>query len=167
MGVLLPNTTLAVRPRIDDGDRNAHGERVPVGWGPATDLLPGRTNEQSDGSWNLGVDPTLWPLRMDDLVISVSGGTWLVRTSDLIQNNYDSTVDWIRVTAQRRSAGGTQPGGPWFVARFTDQVLPDPVGPPVAGLFTGHGPPPDDLDAEFGDEYLDLDTGIVYEFGED
>lgn len=168
MSVLLPNALLGLRRRID-GARNAHGERVAAGWGPFEGPYDGRTNERADGTWALGLDPALWPVRENDLVISLTGGSWLVRSSDLIQNNYDSVVDWVRVTGLQRVIGGTEPGGSWFVARYADGVEPPPpdTGQPVyeAGVWTGYGPPPPPGGAftpEPGDEYVDLVTGLIY-----
>lgn len=171
--VLLPNASLGVRRRVE-GARNSHGQRVPAGWGPLVDPAPGRTNEGADATWRLGLDPGLWPVRQGDLVISLTGGSWLVQTADLIQNNYDSTVDWVRVTALHRTGGGTEPGGAWFVARYDNYVDPPPVDPPpppsrdAAGLWTGYGPPPevsDEFWPQVGDEYLDLYTGLIYRLG--
>ena len=100
------------------------------------------------------------------------GGSWLVTSADLIQNNYDSTVDWVRVTAMHRTYGGSEPGGAWFVGRYTDYVEPPPPdpAPPVfeAGLWTGYGPPPPPsgtFQPVEGDEYVDLNTGFVYVLG--
>lgn len=173
MSVLLPNATLGLRRRVNAAARNAHGERVQAGWSDLVSMFDGRTNEQADGSWALGLDPALWPVRTGDLVVSVDGTTWIVTSADLIQNNYDPVVDWVRVRAARRSAGGTEPGGAWFVARYErgvdDTAVPSEPGVPVvarAGLWTGYGPPPEgDWGAQPGDEYLDLATGAVYRLG--
>lgn len=169
MAVLLTNVSLGLRRRTDAAARNAHGERQRAGWGPVIGLHPGRMNETADAAWALGLDPALWPVRMGDLVISDSGASWLVQTSDLIQNNFDHRVDWIRVAALPRTSAGTVPGGAWFVARYTptvEPVAPDPGAPPVLhspGLWTGYGPPPaTNFGAKPGDEYLDMTTGIVY-----
>ena len=172
VSVLLPNTRLGLRRRIEAA-RNSHGERTSSGWGGVVGLEPGRTNENADGTWGLGADPALWPVREGDLVISDTGASWLGRTSDLIQNNYDHTVDWVRITALPRTDGSTAPPDAWFVARFEPFVQPvDPTpddNTPTrdeAGLWTGYGPPPaGDFGAVLGDEYLDLNTGIVYELG--
>lgn len=168
MSVLLPNARLGVRRR-QEGARNAHGERMAAGWGSFEGPYDGRINETAGGTWNLGVDPALWPVRQGDLVIALTGGSWLVQTADLIQNNYDSTVDWVRVSALHRAVGGTEPGGAWFVARYTNYVEPPPPTPsgPVyeAGVWTGTGPPPapgGDFLPQTGDEYVDLNTGLVY-----
>jgi hypothetical protein len=169
--VLLPNDVLGIRRRVE-GETNSHGERMAAGWGPFLGPYDGRTNERADGTWALGVDPALWPVRVGDLVISARGGSWLVQAADLIQNNYDSMVDWVRVTGAHRTVGGTEPGGAWFVARYTDYIEPPPpyVGPPVyqSGLWTGHGTPPEpsaDFAPAEGDEYVDLDTGFIYTLG--
>lgn len=169
MVVLLPNCVLGVRHLLVDEDRDDYGERVPLGWGGVAGglLLDGRRNEQADGMWALAVDPSVWPVRQDDLIIATDGATWLVDTSDLIQNAYDDYVDYVRLTARLRTMGGTQPGDSWFVARFTPGLgdLPDPADTVLLqpGLWTGTGPPPSTpFGAEPGDEYLDLVTGIIY-----
>lgn len=170
MAVLLPNAQLGVRRRNDAVARNARGERIPAGWGSLIGFHEGRINEKADGSWALGVDPELWPVRKDDLIVSSTGMAWLVTTSDLIQNNFDHRVDWVRVTGQHRGGGGTEPGGAWFVARYAPVVDPsdgDVEAPPIqteSGLWIGYGPPPGfDFGAEEGEEYLDLITGTIYE----
>lgn len=171
MTVLLPNAKIGVRRRVEAA-RNSYGEHVAAGWGPFLGPYDGRVNERADGTWGLGVDPRLWPVRVGDLVVRLTGGSWLVQSADLIQNNYDSRVDWVRVTGLHRSAAGTEPGGAWFVARYTDYVDPPPPTPsgPVyeAGVWTGHGPPPApsaDFTPSPGDEYVDLDTGLIYVLG--
>lgn len=172
MSVLLPNATLGVRRSVDAAAYDAHGARVSGGWGPVLGPAPGRMNERSDGGWDLGVDPSLWPIKQGDLVIGLDGRSWLVSTADLIQNNYDSYVDWVRVDGMQRSLGGTEPGGAWFVSRYGDSVTPvdpgDPDAPPVqasSNLWTGFGMPPDAYFGQKpGDEYMDLNTGIVYRF---
>jgi hypothetical protein len=163
----MPNANLGVRRRAATA-RDAHGAPLPGVWGAVVGLLAGRVNERADGSWALGLDPSLWPVRVDDLVISDAGASWLVQTADLIRNNLDPSVDWVRVSAQTRTAGGTVPGGAWFVARYVDYAEPAPPegGEPrllEAGLWTGYGPPPTyDFGAQPGDEYIDLSTGVVY-----
>jgi hypothetical protein len=165
VGVLLANTRLGLRRRYDAG-KDSHGARLPGGWGAISDVLAGFEQELPDATWVLGLDPTLWPARQGDMVISgVTGSAWLVTTADLIKHPVDSTVDWIRLTASQRANGGTEPAGAWFVNRYT----PD-VGPSLyrgeAGIFTGHGPPPADFPGALpGDEYLDLDTGVIYQLG--
>lgn len=169
MTVRLPNARLGIRRRVE-GARNSHGERVAAGWGPFVGPYDGRTNETATGTWNLGLDVALWPVRVNDLVINLTGGSWLVTTSDLIRLNIpNSHVDWVRVTGLHRTANGTEPGGAWFVARYTDYVEqppPNPGGPVYeAGVWTGYGPPPavgPGFEPDEGDEYVDLLTGLIY-----
>lgn len=117
MAVLMVNASLGVRRR-QDGGRDAHGEPLPADWAAVGALLPGRVSEAADGSWSLGADPSLWPVRQRDLLVDDAGNEWLVDTADLIQNNLDDSVDWIKVTAhQRTAAGSTEPGGPEYVGR--------------------------------------------------
>ena len=169
MTVRLPNARLGLRRR-QAGVANSHGERTAAGWGVFEGPYAGRANEKADGTWALGLDKALWPVREDDLVINLTGGSWLVQTSDLIELNIpNSHVDWVRVTGLHRGVGGTEPGGSWFVARYTNYVEPPPPTPsgPVyeAGVWTGYGPPPA-ASAGFapvtGDEYVDLQTGLIY-----
>jgi hypothetical protein len=168
MSVLMSNTRLGLRRR-QEGARNIHGERMTAGWGEFEGPYDGRANELTDGTWGLGVGPELWPVRQGDLILDMNGSSWLVQSSDLIQNAFDPYVDWVRISALHRTTGGTEPGGGWFVARYSDSLEPpppDPSGPVYeAGLWTGYGPPPEaggDFTPEPGDEYLDLNTGIVY-----
>jgi hypothetical protein len=162
VSVLLPNATLGVRRRLDAG-RDAHGAPKPGGWGAVTGPHPGLAEENPDALWVLGLDPVLWPVRQGDMVIdTVTGAAWLIDTADLLTHPVDPTVNWIRTTGRQRSAGGTEPGGPWFVARY----VPD-APPPVteaAGMWTGDGPPSLAAlpDAKPGDEYIDMLTGVVY-----
>jgi hypothetical protein len=169
--VLLDNCLLGVRHQSISAARDDYGDRRVLGWGPADGgTMPGRRNEQSDGLWALAVDPSLWPVRQNDLVISTDGATWLVDTSDLVQNSYDDYVNYIRLTARLRSKGGTEPGDAWFVARYTpglEDFPVEPSGEPTLndeGIWTGQGPPPTDgwPGVQPGDEYVDRVTGIVY-----
>jgi hypothetical protein len=163
--VLLPNAQLGIRRRFDGG-MDSHGDTVPTGWGEMTGPLDGYQQELPDSTWVLGLDPSLWPVRQNDMVISDTGGAWLVTTADLIKHPVDSTVDWIRLTANQRSGGGTEPGGAWFVNRYAPDAGPNAYRG-EAGLFTGHGPPPADLPGALpGDEYLDVDTGVIYRLNE-
>lgn len=166
MSVLLSNASLGLRRRVE-GARDSHGSPLPTGWGSVQGPAAGFLNEQPDATWIVGLDPTLWPVRQNDMVIDgTTGGAWLVDTAKLVAHPVDDTVNWIRCTARQRGNGGTEPGGSWFVNRYAPDVGPDPYRG-EASLLTGHGPPPDDLPAEPGDEYLDLDTGVVYLLGPD
>jgi hypothetical protein len=166
VSVLLTNCQLGIRRRVDGG-MDAHGDTLPTGWGSLNGPLDGFQQELPDSTWILGLDPSLWPVRQNDMVISDVGGAWLVTTADLIRHPVDSTVDWIRLTANQRAGGGTEPGGvggAWFVNRYAPDVGPN-LYRGEAGLLTGHGPPLDDLPAAPGDEYIDLDTGVIYLLG--
>lgn len=168
MSVLLDNASLGLRRRFDAGD-DAHGSPLPTGWGSVQGPLPGYLNEQADGTWVIGLDPELWPARTNDMVIDgVTGAAWLVMTADQINHPVDETVNWVRCTANQRGNGGTEPGGAWFVNRYAPETGPNPYRG-EAGLFTGHGAPDPDSDqlsgALPGDEYLDLDTGVIYQLG--
>jgi hypothetical protein len=116
VSVLLPNASLGLRRRLDGG-RDAHGSPLPTGWGEVAGPLPGYLKEQPDATWVVGLDPELWPVRQGDLVVSGDTDAWLVETADLIEHPADDTVNWIRITGNQRVAGGTEPGGPWFVNR--------------------------------------------------
>lgn len=169
MTVLMADGRYGLRRRVEGG-LNEHGEETPSGWGPLYGPHEGRARVLGDGTWSLGVDPALWPVRQGDLIIGFHGGSWLVQNAVLLENNYDHRVDWVRVSGLHRSvSGSTEPGGAWFIARYSDYVEPPPPepGPPVfeANVWTGHGPPPAPS-AEFapaeGDEYVDLLTGLIY-----
>lgn len=172
MAVLLPNALLGLRRRVE-GAVNAHGERVAAGWGEFLGPHEGRVSEGADASWSLGLDPSLWPVRVGDLVVATSGaGAWLVQTADLLRNNYDPTVDWIRVSGLRRTGSGTAPADVWSVARYVDTVDPAVADYTVpayeGGRWLGTGTPPapgGTFTPAAGDEYLDLNTGIVYTLG--
>lgn len=172
MSVLIPNTRLGLRRRVE-GDENSHGEETSPGYGSVVGLYDGLAKEGADGVWVLGLDPALMPVRQYDLVIGMGGESWVVNSAAVLRNAADPTVDWVRCQAARRSVGGTEPPGAWFVARYEDYVEPDPgEGDPIlvnANLWTGYGPPPepnlDTFPAKPGDEYIDLNTGIVYELG--
>lgn len=172
MVVLMDNCILGVRRRKVAEGRDSYGDRVASGWGPVTGgVLPGRRNEQADGMWALAVDPSLWPVRQDDLVISTDGATWLVATSDLIQNSEDDYVNYVRLSARLRSQGGTEPGDAWFVARYSPVLddVPATPGDPVrdaSGLWMGYGVPTEPWPGvSDGEEYMDLTTGAVYVYG--
>jgi hypothetical protein len=170
MSVLMPNSRLGVRRRTEGG-LNAHGERLSEGWGAIPAFEDGLTEEGPDAVWQMGLDPSMWPVRQGDLIVSSTGQSWLVQTADLLTNSFDSTVNWIRATALLRVGTYTIPADPWNVARFVDAVVvaPDAGAAPTqdsAGLWTGSGPPPDDFGAQPGEDYVDLLSGTVYHYGE-
>jgi hypothetical protein len=171
--VLLPNTNLAIRRRVNKPAVNEHGEDMLEGWTEPGAFYPGRTNENDNGRWDLAVDEALWPVRTGDLIVDGKTGAWSVQFVHRIRNNYDDYVNYVKISAVRRVAQGTEPGGSWFVARY-EEVPDDPAVDLDAlpeysdGLWRGHGPPDNypDLIVNPGDQYLDLDTGTVYEWSE-
>jgi hypothetical protein len=121
MAVLLTNASLGVRRR-GTTTTDSHGMPVGGAYGALQGPWPGLVTEQADGAWRLGLDPAAWPVRAHDLVVESGGAArqWLVLTAELLQNvaaDAAGRVDWVRVTAQERVTGGTEPGGPEFAGR--------------------------------------------------
>jgi hypothetical protein len=110
----MPNTELAVRRRSAAAP-DPHGEPMPGLYGAATAFLPGLMREETDGSWLLCLDDSLWPVRLGDLVVSSGGRSWLVASSHLAQNSLDSSVNYVRCTGAQQHPYGTEPGGPEYV----------------------------------------------------
>lgn len=161
MTVLMPNATATIRRRIE-GPLNAHGERTRSGLSPRVSaLLPALIEQRADGGWTASIDPSLWPVRKNDVIDDSIGRTYVVMTSDLLSNVFEPIVDYILCEVRNVTDEGTEPIDPWFVAR--DQSAPSPYEGGRA--MTGHGPPPEDLaDVVMGDKYLDLDSGLMYEW---
>lgn len=115
----MPNTTLALRRRVESAGRDPHGEPLPgrtVGYSAPSASLPAYAREEADGSWLLCLDDALWPVRQGDLVVG-GGGQWLINTSHRAQNSLDHSVDYVRCTGAQQVAAGTEPGGAQFVGR--------------------------------------------------
>jgi hypothetical protein len=56
------------------------------------------------------LDASLWPVYQGDLVEGVDDGSrWLVTSADLLTNNADGAIDYIRVEAHTNSPSGTSP----------------------------------------------------------
>ena len=166
MTVLMPNASATIRRRVE-GALNAHGERTSAGLSArATPLLPALIEQRSDGGWSASLDPALWPVRKNDVIDDHGGRTFVVITSDLLENVFEPMVNHVLCEVQNVTADGTEPVDPWFVARTAVTPTPDPGGggDDEADMFTGHGPPPPDLLAGPGDMYLDLDSGVLYEY---
>lgn len=109
MAVLLADRWLHVH-RADRAATDGHGYTVLAPTAdPASESAPGRASQAADLTWTLGVDPNLWPIEAGDTVGDDAGQEWIVVTADLIVNNADPTVDYIRVVAHDRYAGGTRP----------------------------------------------------------
>lgn len=111
MAVLLPDCRLGVRRR-SVASSDAHGEPVIGPPEPVLGPWPGRKREQPDGTWLLSVDVAAWPLRDGDLVVDPDADVaWLVSAATVLRNRVDPIVDYIRVEAQERRAGHTEPVG--------------------------------------------------------
>lgn len=124
MSVLYPDRTLGVRRRglVED----ALGDLIPpTGPGDDAGAFPGRARELPDGSWRLAVDPALWPVRENDTVYdSGNGQSWVVREAQLLANQIEKSVDYVRVIAAEIRVGGAEPRDPWFVGRSDVPILP-------------------------------------------
>lgn len=118
MAVLLPNRSLGVR-RAVTAALDAHGDRSAPSWGAMAGPWAGRAEEEPDAAemgatggrtWVLALDPAAWPLTQGDLVAEpATGATWLVITADLLANNADPAIDYIRVEAHARTGTATRP----------------------------------------------------------
>lgn len=118
MSVLLPNATLQLLRRGDE-TVDAHGAPVPGGFARPVGSCPGRKREDVEGMWMLGLDPDLWPVRSGDVVRDVdTDERWVVVRAEVLRNNYDSSVDWVRVTARQVTPAGVEPANdPHFAGR--------------------------------------------------
>lgn len=118
MSVLLPNTGLGVRRRAA-ATYDGHGTPLPGALGALQGPYPARLRERADGGWSIGLDPRLWPVGVNDLVAEPeTGREWNIQTAELLTNNADGRVDWIRVQGLERTAGdSTEPGGAEFASR--------------------------------------------------
>lgn len=115
MSVLLTDRQLGVRRATTATD--GHGSTYPTGWGTLAGPWPGRAAEGPDvpagqtagRTWVLAVDPAGWPLDQGDLVVELQQGAtvaeWLVTSADILTNNADPSVDYIRVEAHLRTTG--------------------------------------------------------------
>lgn len=112
MAVLIPNVSLGVVHRPDP-TLDAHGWRLPAALGAPAGPWPGRVEEHADHLFVLALDPAAWPVIEADVVVESGGDsrTWLVTAADLLRNNADPTVDYVRVEGRLRVDGHTEPPG--------------------------------------------------------
>jgi len=108
MAVLMPNTRLGIRTRTG-GVEDRHGDTVPGAPAALLGPWPGRTKEADDGTWTLAVDTAAWPISERDIIEDTAGTQWVVRSANLLRNNLDPSVDYVRVQAYLRAAGDTKP----------------------------------------------------------
>jgi hypothetical protein len=109
VSVLLPNTRLGVR-RFEEAEADARGYRASTALGPLLGVGDGHAEELPDHSWRLRVDPGCWPINEKDVIEEEgTGRQWTATRVDLLKHSLDSTVDYVRVEARLREAGGTRP----------------------------------------------------------
>jgi hypothetical protein len=134
VSVQLSNCRLGVRPTDADAV-DAHGSPLSAQPGVVGPLLPGKRAEQDTGQWQLALDPSLWPVRVSDVVVADDGMEWIVVYSKLIQSppltaeeaglGLDLDVAFIRVTGNQITPAGTEPTGSEFVGRVGSPDLPE------------------------------------------
>lgn len=112
MVVVIANCTLTVRHRIVGTD--GHGDRTATGFGPAGAAYPGNATENGDtplgtpGSrtWSLALDPALWPVYQQDMVVDpVSGQQWQVTSAQFMPHPLFPEVEHIQVQAHQYTTG--------------------------------------------------------------
>ena len=100
MAVVLTDGLYWVRKRAHEYTRDAHGIPVAPAPGQAIGPWPGAATEQTtEGSYTLRLDPAAWPLRADDLVDGPDGKTYLIETAVLRVNEADPAVDYVQIVA--------------------------------------------------------------------
>lgn len=129
MAVQLPNATLGVR-RVDPAAVDAHGAPLPAQAGPPSALLPGKVMELDTGQWQLALDPSLWPVRVGDRVVSGDGAEWLAvyvkhiecppLSAQEIALGLD--VSFVRVMANQVTPAGVEPVDSTLVGRTGSPV---------------------------------------------
>lgn len=132
MAVQIVNTQLGVR-RVEAA-YDAHGAPVQGIPGAPSALLPGKRTEQQNGEWLLALDPSLWPVRVNDRVVADDGLEWRVEYAALIPtvpleldeeiDGIDLDIAFVRVTGMQVTAAGTEPADGIFVGRGDDVPPP-------------------------------------------
>jgi hypothetical protein len=112
MVVIITDRSLAVRHRIQAQD--SHGDRIAAGFGDAGPALPGLAQIQpdtplgqpGDRTWVLDLDPSLWPVAQQDMVVDPGSGLqWSVTSAQLLTNARMPLLDHIRVEARLYQGG--------------------------------------------------------------
>jgi hypothetical protein len=98
MAVIMPTGIFRVskrvpRPEVED----EHGVPVPSPAASAvpTAPLPGAVREVGDGSFTYRLDPSTWPVSVDDIITSAVGERFIVRTVKKNENVAASALDYI------------------------------------------------------------------------
>jgi hypothetical protein len=109
MAVLMADRSLSVRHR-SPGTLDSHGDVVGGAWGAVQGPWPGRAHEGPNGAWTLAVDEAAWPVLAGDIIVQPDNGRqWIATTAQLMQNNLDSSVNYVRVDALERVGTNTEP----------------------------------------------------------
>lgn len=112
MGVVIPNRNLAVRARLAGAD--GHGDRTAAGFAPAGAAYPanatanGNTPLGTPGgrTWSIALDPRLWPVRQQDMIVDPdTGQQWQVTSAQLTDHPLFPTVSYIQVQAHEYTTG--------------------------------------------------------------
>lgn len=101
MAVVLAHLTLSVTRKAHAWARDAHGVPIPTGAAETTTAAyPGAAREvTADNTWELRLDPQLWPVYDGDTV-SDGSRTWVVTHARLASVPGHPDVDHVAVTAR-------------------------------------------------------------------
>jgi hypothetical protein len=101
MGVLLPDGQYTLRRRVPRPEaEDEFGKPVPGGFdvvdaGP----LPGAAVDRGDGTFAYRLDPSMWPVTPDDVILGNPRGQMVVRESRQFSHSLDPTLDYVGGTA--------------------------------------------------------------------
>jgi len=71
---------------------------------------PGRAWEGPSGAWTLAVDEAGWPVLAGDIIVQPdTQQQWIVTGAQVMRNNLDDTVNYVRVDALERVGPNTEP----------------------------------------------------------
>ncbi len=98
MSVIMPTGLIQVlRRAMRPEEEDEHGVPVPASsaLSVASEPLPGAVREVGDGTWSYRLDPALWPVDVDDEILTAAGVRYVVRTVKLNRNVAASALDYI------------------------------------------------------------------------
>jgi hypothetical protein len=131
VSVQLTNGLLGVR-RVDPDAVDAHGAPLPAVAGDPSELLPGKSTELDSGGWQLALDPSLWPVRVGDRIVSDDGREWLATSVKLITGpplsaaeqalDLDLDISFVRVMGNQVTEAGVEPVDAALVGRTGSPV---------------------------------------------